>query len=185
MEVTHLTMAELEEGLETIRQSPKNAGEVKKIVCRPASNQRRVLDYGELDLTEGLVGDNWRARGYRKTSDGSAHPDMQLNLMNARAIALIAQSEERWPLAGDQFYVDLDLSADNLAPGTRLQIGDAIIEVTAEPHLGCAKFIERFGRDAALFVNSEAGRALNLRGINARVVNGGRVNTGDLISKIS
>ncbi len=109
---------------------------------------------------------------------------MQLNLMNARAIALIARSEDRWQLAGDQFYVDLDLSPANLPPGSRLLIGDAVIEVTAEPHLGCSKFIARFGRDAALFVNSAAGKSLNLRGINARIIQSGRVQRGSIISKI-
>lgn len=181
----HRTLAELEAGLEHIRQSPREQGTVELIVCRPRVGERRVLPRGQLDLEQGLAGDNWKQRGYRKNAGGVAHPDMQLNLMNARAIALIAQTRSRWPLAGDQFYVDLDLSPEHLPPGTLLQLGDAIIQVTAEPHLGCRKFQERFGKDAVAFVNSPAGKALNLRGINARVVQGGMVRTGDRIGRHS
>ncbi len=180
----HKTYSELEQGLERVARSPRDAGVVKQIVCRPAPGERRRLQSAELDQRQGLLGDNWLARGNPKTANGEAHPDMQLNLMNARAIALIAGDEDRWQLAGDQFYVDLDLSPGNLPPGTLLSIGEARIEVTAEPHLGCAKFIERFGRDAALLVNSEAGRALNLRGINARVVTPGRVDVGAAVRKL-
>jgi hypothetical protein len=180
-----VTEAELQAGIADIRASPGNHGSVQKIVCRPAVNERRELQEAQLELEAGLVGDSWLSRGYRKSPDGRAHPDMQLNLMNARAIALIAHSPERWPLAGDQFFVDLDLSPDNLPPGSHLRIGDAIIVVTAEPHLGCHKFMERFGRDAAQFVNSPLGKSLNLRGINARVVQPGTVRVGSSISKLA
>jgi len=176
--------SELESGLAHIRLSPKDNGTVEKIVCRPAVDERRELQEAQLDTGVGLVGDNWLARGFRKTPDGGAHPDMQLNLMNARAIALIARSPQRWQLAGDQFYIDLDLSPDNLPPGTRLRIGEAVIEVTAEPHTGCSKFMARFGRDAAVFVNSPVGRSLNLRGINARVIESGAVRTGASVRKL-
>ncbi len=179
----HRTLAELEDGLDHIRASPRDSGTVELIVCRPDIGLRKVLPEGHLDVMLGLRGDNWKRRGYRKSPDGAAHPDMQLNLMNARAVALIAQTRSRWPLAGDQFYVDLDLSPGNLPPGTRLEIGSALIEVTAEPHLGCQKFLERFGKDAVMFVNSSAGKALNLRGINARVIEGGVVATGAMIRK--
>lgn len=178
------TIDDLQAGIDTIKASPKDHGTVQKIVCRPAVNERRELPEAQLDVTLGLVGDSWLDRGYRKTADGRAHPDMQLNLMNARAIALIARSDERWQLAGDQFFVDLDISPDNLPPGTRLRIGEAIIVVTAEPHLGCSKFMQRFGRDAAQFVNSELGKSLNLRGINARILEPGAVRVGAAISKL-
>lgn len=174
----------LEAGMAHIRQSPPDHGVLKKIVCRPAINERRELAEAWLDTHTGLVGDNWLQRGYRKTPHGRAHPDMQLNLMNARAIALIAGSEERWQLAGDQLFIDLDLSPENLPPGTQLQIGDAIIEVTTEPHTGCSKFMERFGQDAALFVNSKTGRSVNMRGINARVIQSGAVCTGSSVNKL-
>lgn len=180
---TNVSLSELEQGLSHIEASPSDVGTVDFIVRRPSIGQREELQEAQLDTELGLVGDNWLARGYNKTSDGGAHPDMQLNIMNARAIALIAQNKARWPLAGDQFYVDFNLSYDNIAPGTQLLIGDAIIQVTAEPHLGCKKFSDRFGRDAVLFVNSEAGKFLNLRGINAKVVKSGQVSVGAKIQR--
>lgn len=178
---------ELQAGLDVIRSSPPDRGLLRLIARRPRVDQREVLREAVLDVDLGLVGDNWKARGYRKTPDGSAHPDMQLNIMNARAAALVAgrgAPTERWALAGDQLYVDLDLSGANLPPGTRLAIGDAVIEVTAEPHTGCKKFVARFGLEAMQFVNSPVGRELNLRGINARVVRNGTICVGDVVAKL-
>jgi hypothetical protein len=180
----HLTKEQLEAGLDIIFQSPKNEGALALIVRRPVSEQREVLATATLDIIEGLVGDNWRARGCSATDDGSAHPDMQLNIMNARVINLVAQTKERWPLAGDQLYVDLDLSDENLPPGTRLAIGDAIIEVTAEPHTGCKKFVARFGLEAMKFVNSGLGKKINLRGINAKVIQSDQIATNNLVRKV-
>jgi hypothetical protein len=174
----------LEAGLEEVRASPADGGVLRMIVRRPAVGEREVLDEGELELAEGLVGDNWRTRGCSRTPDGSAHPDMQLNVMNARVIALVAQRPERWPLAGDQLFVDLDLSAANLPPGSRLALGSAVIQVTYQPHTGCRKFVERFGVEAMKFVNSPLGRQLRLRGINARVVRPGRIHTGCAVWKL-
>ncbi len=182
--ITHLTMAELEAGLDDICQSPPDEGRLEWIVRRPRTNEREVLDQGRLDVTEGLVGDNWLTRGSSRTEDGSAHPDMQLNVMNARVIALLAQDKSRWQLAGDQLFIDLDLSAANLPPGTRLAIGQAVIEVTPQPHTGCQKFVERFGGDAMKFVNSPVGRDLHLRGINAKVVQSGAIGVGDVVRKL-
>ena len=182
--VKHLTTAELEAGLATIGQAPKESGVLALIVRRPQSEAREVLTEGQLDLVEGLVGDNWRTRGSSRTADGSAHPDMQLNIMNARAIDLIAQDKERWQLAGDQLFLDMDISAENLPPGTRLALGSAIIEVTPEPHTGCKKFVARFGLDAMLFVNSPVGKALRLRGLNAKVVQPGVIRVGDVAKKL-
>jgi MOSC domain-containing protein YiiM len=184
MDVTHLTAAELHAGLDEIRRSPPNDGVLALIVRRPEVGAREVLERGQLDLAQGLVGDSWSRRGSRRSSDGGPHPEMQLNVMNARAVALVAQAAERWQLAGDQLFVDLDLSAANLPAGTRLAIGSAVIEVTPEPHTGCAKFVERFGLDAMTFVNSPVGRELNLRGINARVVQPGEVRVGDRVRKL-
>jgi len=179
----HLTTAELEAGLESIRQSPKDDGILNLIVRRPQVNVREVLQTGELDLIEGLLGDTWKMRGSSRTADGSSHPDMQLNIMNSRVAALVAQDADRWQLAGDQLYIDLDLSDENLPPGTRLAIGTAIIEVTAQPHNGCRKFVERFGLDAMRFVNSPLGKQLHLRGINAKVVQAGVIKTNDALRK--
>lgn len=180
-----VTLEELEAGLDEIRGAPKEEGLLKLIVRRPRIEEREVLHEAELDLVEGLVGDNWRTRGSSRTPDGSSHPDMQLNIMNARVIALLAGHPDRWKLAGDQLFVDLDLSAANLPPGTRLALGSAIIQVTDQPHTGCKKFVERFGAAALKFVNSPLGRELHLRGINARVVHPGMIRTGDLARKIA
>ena len=173
----HLPAEALASGLEAIRQSPKTAGVLRLIVCRPDIEQRATLREGRLDEAAGLVGDSWPQRG-------SAHPDMQLTVMNARAIALIAGSPERWPLAGDQLFADLDLSNANLPAGSRLRIGEAVIEITAVPHTGCAKFKARFGPAALAFVNSPAGRELNLRGVNARIITSGVIRVGDPIVKL-
>jgi MOSC domain-containing protein YiiM len=144
-----------------------------------------VLEVGVLDPAEGLVGDTWNVRGSGRTADGSSHPDMQLNVMNARVVALLAQDLERRALAGDQLYLDLDLSVSNLPPGTRLALGEAVIEVTDQPHTGCAKFSSRFGVDALRFVNSPEGKELRLRGLNARVVVPGAVRQGDTVTKLT
>lgn len=180
----YLTLAEMEAGLETIRQSPKDVGVLKLISRRPDTDQREVLEEGQLDPAHGLVGDYWKTRGSRSTPDGSANPEMQLNIMNARVIELLAQNKERWALAGDQLYVDFDLSEANIPPGTRLAIGSAVIEITAPPHLGCKKFSARFGPDAMKFVNSPEGKQLHLRGVNAKVVQPAVIRTGDSVKKL-
>jgi hypothetical protein len=180
----HSELTALESGLEDVRSSPKDRGRVELIVRRPSVEEREVLAEADLDPVEGLAGDGWAVRGSKSTADGSAHPDMQLTLMNMRAAALIAGDRERWPLAGDQLFVDLDLSESNLPPGTRLEAGSAVLEITAEAHRGCGKFSRRFGVDALKFVNSDAGRELNLRGIYAKVVSAGSVRTGDPIRKL-
>ena len=182
--VKHLTMEELEAGLDDIRRSPKDEGALELIVRRPSVGERESLAEGELDVAQGLVGDTWSTRGSRRSKDGLAHPEMQINIMNARVIALVAQERERWHLAGDQLFVDLDLSGENLPPGTRLAVGSAVIEVTPEPHTGCDKFVSRFGVDAMKFVNSPLGRELNLRGINAKVVQPGVIRVRDLAKKL-
>jgi hypothetical protein len=183
-EVRHLSMAELEAGLAEIRQAPKDEGRLLLIVRRPRVDQRELLDEGTLDVTDGLVGDTWKFRGSSRTADGGPHPDMQINIMNARVTALVAQDKNRWQLAGDQLYLDMDLSKVNLPAGTRIAIGSAIIEVTPPPHTGCMKFVSRFGLEAMKFVNSEVGRELCLRGINAKVVQPGVIRLGDVARKL-
>ena len=182
--VKHLTLQELEAALDHLRQAPKDEGVVELIVCRPNVDQREMLEEAELDIEKGLIGDNWLVRGSKKTPDGSAHPEMQINIMNARVTALVAQEKERWPLAGDQLYIDMDLSKENLPAGSRLAVGTAVLEVSPLPHTGCKKFVSRFGIEAMEFVNSTVGKELCLRGINAKIIQGGIVKVGQTARKI-
>lgn len=179
---THLDTAALDAGLAHIMDSPSDGGELKLIVRRPAEDEREVLEVAELDTEVGVVGDSWKDRSSVRSEDGLAHPDMQLNIMNARVTELVAQHPDRWKLAGDQLYVDLDLSDENLPAWTRLSIGSAIIQVTDQPHAGCVKFVERFGAEAARWVNAKKG--LNLRGINAKVIQNGTIRQGDIVERI-
>jgi len=184
--MTHLGADELAAGLATIRSAPAEAGTVELIVRRPTQDEREVLEEGLLTAEDGLAGDDWRARGSRSTPDGAADPDRQLTVMGSRAVDLLAGGDRgAWPLAGDQLYVDLDLGVANLPAGTRLAIGDAVIEVTEPAHTGCAKFSARFGSEALRFVNSPDGRALRLRGLNARVIRPGTVRRGDPIRPLA
>ena len=180
----HLTMEELEAALDHLRQAPKDDGVLQLIVRRPQTDEREVVDEAELDTVLGLIGDNWHVRGSGRTPDGSAHPEMQINIMNARVTALVAQDKDRWPLAGDQLYLDMDLSKENLPAGSRIAVGSAVLEISPLPHTGCHKFVSRFGLDAMKFVNSEVGKKLCLRGINAKVVQGGVVKVGHTAKKL-
>ena len=183
-QIKHLTMAEVERGLDDIRESPKDEGILELIVRRPKVDARELLEEGELSLIEGLVGDSWSTRGSSRTADGSAHREMQINIMNSRVSALVSQAKDRWALAGDQLYIDMDLSDENLPAGTRLALGSAVIEISALPHTGCKKFVSRFGLDAMRFVNSPLGLKLHLRGVNAKVLRGGVIRVGDIVRKI-
>ena len=184
VDIVHLSKEQLEAGLDHVRAAPADHGTLALIVQRPAEDMRVVLDEAELNLAEGLAGDTWNQRASNRTEDGGPHPDMQLNIMNVRILEQIAGSADRMPLAGDQLIVDLDLSEENLPPWTKLAVGDAVIEVTDQPHNGCAKFSRRFGVEAHRFVNSPLGKELHLRGINARVVTPGTIRQGDTIRKI-
>jgi MOSC domain-containing protein YiiM len=183
-QVRHLTLEELEAALDLIRQSPRDSGMLEMIVRRPAIDVREALSEGMLDLTQGLVGDSWIQRGSSSTPDGRAHPGRQLTLMNRRVAALVAQTRDRWALAGDQLFVDLDLSEEMLAPGARLQVGGAVIEVTDQPHTGCKKFAERFGLDALKFVSTPSAKALRLRGLYARVMQPGTIRVGEPVIRL-
>jgi hypothetical protein len=181
--VEHLSRARLEAGLGHIRESPQECGQVVLVVRRPDVGQRELPDQAILDPLTGLDGDNWLIRGSSGTPDGSASPDRQVTVMNARVAELVAGGSDRMALAGDQLYVDLDLSTDNLPAGSLLAVGQAVLRVSEAPHLGCAKFVERFGPEAMRFVNSRIGRQLRLRGMNTRVVVPGTVRIGDLATR--
>ncbi len=167
----------LQEGLAYILGSPRDEGRLEMVVRRPAEGEREVVAEARIEPGQGLVGDSWSTRA-------KVSPDAEITLMNARCIALLAGDADRWPLAGDQLYVDMDLSEENLPPGSRLRIGTVLLEASAKPHRGCPKFSARFGTEALVFVSSEAGRAARLRGLNARVVEGGAVIVGDVVTKL-
>jgi MOSC domain-containing protein YiiM len=173
------TAEELWADLDHVRAAPRDEGTLELIATRPAVGEREVVDEAELDAAHGVIGDSWSRRGKRP------NPKAQVAIMSARAAAVIAGERERWALAGDQLYVDLDISAANVPPGTRLAIGTAILEVSDLPHLGCGKFTARYGADARDLVNSEEGVALNLRGINTRIVQSGTVRRGDAVRKLA
>jgi len=167
--------------LDAVRAAPAEIGRVEVIVRRPASEAREVLEEAELDLALGLVGDAWATRIPESTP---VYMDAQLTVINTRVLAAIEPDRERWPLAGDQLYVDFDLSVENLPAGSRLSIGSAVIEVSETPHTGCAKFSARFGGDAVRWINSATGRAHRMRGLNARIVTAGTVRVGDTVRKV-
>jgi hypothetical protein len=185
MTIKHLTTQELETAIEHLRSAPKDIGVVELIVRRPRVDEREVIEEAELDAAKGLIGDSWCVRPSSKTPDHSPHPEMQINIMNSRVTALVAQEKDRWPLAGDQLYLDMDLSQENLPGGTHLAIGTAVLEVSHLPHTGCHKFVARFGHDAMKFVNSSLGRENCWRGINARIIQSGVIRVGDTARKIS
>ncbi len=182
--IKHLSAADLEAGLDEIRDSPKDRSVLDLIVSRPEEDAREVMELADLHVEVGLVGDTWRDRPSVRSGDGKAHPDMQITMMNSRVAALVAQSKHRWPLSGDQLFVDLDLSKANVPPGTRISVGSAILEVTNQPHTGCGKFAARFGVEALKLISSPTGRELQLRGINLKVVQGGEIRPGDAVKKL-
>lgn len=180
----HRSTAQLEAALDHLRRAPVDHGTLRLVVRRPAPGEREVLAEALLHPVEGLVGDNWLARATSRAIAEGRHLQAQLNVMSHRMVALLSDDPAEQALAGDQLYLDLDVSHDNLPVGSRLAIGrEAVIEVTAKPHTGCQKFVRRFGQDATDFTNSEDGRRLRLRGFNARVVTGGTVRPGDAVRK--
>ncbi len=181
----HLDLESLEAGLDEIRRSPADGGALLMIVRRPGIDGREVVEAGSLDVAVGLTGDSWQDRPSSSSADGGPHPLAQVTIINSRMLDLVARSRERWPLAGDQLVVDLDLSAENLPPGTRLSIGSAVIEVTEKPHTGCLKFASRFGHAALRFVSTPLAMALRLRGVNTRVVQSGTIRAGDTVARIA
>lgn len=182
---TLTTTADLEASLDHLRSAPTDVGTLDMIVRRPDTGVREILDEGTLHDADGLVGDNWLSRATSRAIADGRHLDAMITVMSARMVGLLGDTDDVRAQAGDQLYVDLDISHDNLPAGTRLAIGEeAILEVTAKPHAGCKKFLARFGADAVAFVNGELGTGMRLRGLNARVVRGGVVRRGDVVRRI-
>lgn len=179
----HRTLADLEQHLDHLRASPRDVGLLRLVVARPAVGKRMILDEAKLDLDLGLVGDSWSERRSWRSPDKPPNPAKQVTVMNHRMVALLSEDPHQQALAGDQLYVDHDLSVDHLPPGSRLAVGDAVLEITEPAHTGCAKFVKHFGEDAMRFVNGRVGRALRLRGLNARVVVPGAVRPGDAVRR--
>ena len=182
--IRHLSREELEAGLAALVPSPTDGGTIEAIVIRPEHDARQSLESAEISLARGVHGDHWEQGCWMTTEAGLPHPDVQICIMNSRVIQLIAGSRARWPLAGDNLFVDLDVTPENLPPGTRLAVGTAVLEISPVPHNGCAKFAERFGRDSVRVVNSPAGKARHLRGLYARVARDGVISLGDRLTKI-
>lgn len=184
MEKVNLTFDELMGAWADMIPSPIESGTVEMIVRRPETDAREHIQEGQLSTVDGLVGDNWLARGSSSTPDGSAHPEAQITLMSTRIIDIIAQDKDNWDLAGDQFFVDFDLSMENLPAGSHIQVGSAILEISEKPHTGCAKFAKRYGAPARKFVMTDEGKQARLRGVNARVIQAGPVKVNDIIKKL-
>ena len=180
----HLSRAELEAGVPHILASPKDDGEIQGITVRPVENERQEVDSIAVTYAGGLEGDHWAKGCWMTTDDGAPHPDVQICIMNARCIDLIAQERSNWAPAGDNLFIDMNLTPDNMPPGTRVSVGSAVLEITDTPHNGCAKFIERYGRDACVFVNTYERGKYKLRGIYARVEQDGTISMGDRVKKL-
>jgi MOSC domain-containing protein YiiM len=183
-DAAYRTLEQLHAGLDHIRASPADHGKLEMIVIRPVTNERRVLERCEISAAGGVHGDSWANDCWMKLDDGRPDPQVQICMMNARVIDLIAGSRDRWALAGDNLFVDFDMTCDNLQPGDRLSIGPAMVEISEQPHNGCKKFVSRYGKDALSFVNSPQGKQMRLRGIYAKVIEPGTIRVGDMMKKL-
>ena len=181
----HPSLTELESALGHILASPSDGGKLEMISARPAVGERKQLEEATLDEAQGLIGDNWKDRSSTRTPDGSANPDAQLTIINSRLVHAVSGSKSRWELAGDQLVVDIDLSHDNLPVGSRLEIGSAVVELTAEPHTGCVKFASRFGNPALRFVSGPEAMQQRRRGANAKIIKSGTIRVGDVAAKVA
>jgi hypothetical protein len=172
----HLASDELERGYAQL-SPPKDSGELALICARGEDGQRSELQRAALSVRGGLPGDAW----FR---DCPEKVDAQLTVMRVDVARLFANGQSI-TLAGDNLFVDLDLSKANLPCGSRLRIGGALLEVTPEPHNGCLKFRQRFGADALRFTAEPNRHDQHLRGIYLKTVEAGEVAVGDTIEVLS
>jgi MOSC domain-containing protein YiiM len=182
--MAYQTAEQLQAGMASVLDAPKDEGVVRLVVRRPARGQREILAEGQLDTERGLVGDDWVDRPGMNRETPS--PYAQVTVMNARAAELVSgeAQPEAWAQCGDQLYIDLDISEANLPAGTRIAVGEAVLELQAEPHTGCVQFRGWWGPEALRHISTEEGRALRMRGANTRVVQSGAVRPGDDARKI-
>ena len=182
--MTYQTAEQLEAGMAGVLDAPSEEGPVRLVVRRPGRGEREILEEGQLDTERGLIGDDWVNRPGMNRDRPS--PYAQVTVMNARVAELISGDPDpaAWAQCGDQLYVDLDISEANMPPGTRLGVGEAVLEIQAEPHTGCVQFRSWWGGDALRHISTEEGRALRMRGVNTRVVQGGTVRPGDAARKL-
>lgn len=181
--MANLSIEQITKRVAELPAAPADNGVVASLVIRPETDERKIVSNIHVVPGQGIVGDNYVARGNDKTPDGKAHPEAQICVMNASVLDILADGDmSKWPLAGDQILVDFDLSTDNVPAGSRFSIGSATFEVANKPHNGCAKFAERFGMDAARFANSD--KVQRYRGINVMVVTEGDLSVGDPIIKV-
>ena len=182
----HKPITELEAGFDRLLDAPRDGGVLELIVIRPVKEQRVMLAEAWLSPQEGVQGDNWAKGCWKSLPNGKPDPDVQITIMSSRLARLVmGEDKAHWALAGDQLVADFDVSEENLPVGQRLMFGEAMLEITAVPHRGCAKYRARFGDDALRFISTDAGRQMNLRGIYAKVVQVGRVRIGDAITKVA
>jgi hypothetical protein len=173
----HRSLVEIIAGFEALPPPPKDRGRLSLIVRRYPDGHREILSSTRLTPEEGVPGDGWNRRPPRKI-------DAQLAVIRIDIAELLA-GEQSVTLVGDQLFVDLNISSENLPTGTRLRVGNAEVEMTPEPHNGCLKFKDRFGQEALDFVNAKATRDQNRRGVYWKVVKAGEITDGCPIEVLS
>ena len=173
----HCSLAELERQFTNLPLLPRDSGRLALIVCRRAPGVHEALDHVHLKVEEGVPGDEWNRRTPR-------NPDAQLTAMR-RDIAELLGCGQPLTTSGENLIVELEISAANLPVGTRLSVGEAVVEVTPKPHNGCQKFARRFGEDALRFVQASATRHHNLRGIYWKVIVAGEARRGAQVEVLS
>ena len=183
--VSPLSLDHLKTFMPHILDAPKDDVALDLVVVRPDRDIRELPKRARVTAKDGVVGDHWITGSGLRNDDGTGLVDAQICMMMSRVIEAIASSQENWPPAGDNLFLDMDLTPSNMPPGTRFSIGTAEFVVTPQPHNGCQKFIDRYGRDACLFVNTGEGRNLRLRGIYSRVTRDGEISPGDRLRKIN
>jgi MOSC domain-containing protein YiiM len=154
--------------------SPRDVGRVERCVVRPSPGERTTPAEIRLTPAGGIEGDRW-------STDDRRRPGNQVSLMNVHVLRSISGGEERMSLAGDNLLVDLDLSEANLPPGTRLEIGDAVIMVSTDPHRPCRQFHDRFGATSAKKIARANHVGHRARGVLAEIVQAGTIRVGDEI----